>query len=246
MARLLKAGRTDQVHDMGGFIVHINTPGRLVPGSNDHGYGPLASVIESILHPGRLIKMHEHRNDEIISWVPVGVMRHDDETVGELITDGDHLMVMNAGRSFWHSEQTLASDPHLRMLQIFVRPHALDLEPKIQHGPIAATPENTWRHLFGPEGETAAPFFVRNDVDFFDIRLSAGARVELPQRDGWDPFFYVFTGAVEADGRRFAEGEQGLRPGGGRIEIAVMEPTVMVAFLINPEATITREGTVGH
>jgi len=76
-------------------------------------------------------------------------------------------MVMNAGSGFWHAEETLADDPPLRMLQIFVRPHSLDLEPDIQHEPIHDSIAGEWRHLFGPEG-TEAPLYVRNDVDFYD------------------------------------------------------------------------------
>ena len=103
---LLKGERTFVVRDMGGFVAHINMPGWVNPKPRDHGHGPLAMVVESILHPGRLIAMHEHRNDEIISWVPEGVMRHEDRSKGRLVCDGDHLMVMNAGRGFWHSEET--------------------------------------------------------------------------------------------------------------------------------------------
>ncbi|MGO7624468.1 pirin family protein, partial [Rhizobium ruizarguesonis] len=62
---------------------------------------------------------------EIISWVPEGVMRHEDKAAGRLVIDRDHLMVMNAGASFWHYEETLASDPPLRMLKILVRPYAV-------------------------------------------------------------------------------------------------------------------------
>lgn len=87
-------------------------------------------VAESILHPGRLIAMHEHRNDEITSWLADGIMRHEDRATGELGIDRDHLMVMNAGRRFWHAEETLRSDSRPRMLQILVRPCAFDLEPK--------------------------------------------------------------------------------------------------------------------
>jgi redox-sensitive bicupin YhaK (pirin superfamily) len=241
---LLKAGRSAFVRDMGGFIIRPNMPGWLRRIPKDHGHGPLAMVVESILHPGRLIAMHEHRNDEIISWVPEGVMRHDDKASGQLVTDPDHLMVMNAGRSFWHSEETLATDPHLRMLQIFVRPREIDLEPKIQHGPIAAVPVNTWRHLFGPEGG-GAPFFVRNEVDFYDLRLEAGAAVDFPAKPGRDLYFYVFTGAVRVGRAVFAEGHQGLLVGGGALSLQATDPTVMVAFLIDPRATVTRQGTVG-
>ena len=144
---LFKGERTPFVRDMGGFIARLNMPGLLDPKSRDHGHGPLAMVVESTLNPGRLIAMHEHRNDEIISWVPDGVMRHDDKAQGRLVTDDRHLMVMNAGRSFWHSEETLPTDPPLRMLQVLVRPRAVDLEPRIQHGPIETVHAAAFREV---------------------------------------------------------------------------------------------------
>ena len=82
---LLKGSRTPIVRDMGGFIVHPNMPGWLTPKTRDHGHGPLAMIVESVLHPGRLVALHEHQNDEIVSWVPDGVMRHDDKVTGRFL-----------------------------------------------------------------------------------------------------------------------------------------------------------------
>ncbi|MBB4294070.1 hypothetical protein GGE16_006167 [Rhizobium leguminosarum] len=241
---LLKGERTFVVRDTGGFVAHVNMPGWLKPKPTDHGHGPLAMVVESILDPGRLIAMHEHRNDEIISWVPEGVMRHDDKAAGRLLIDRDHLMVMNAGASFWHSEETLASDPPLRMLQILVRPDAVDLEPKIQYGPVPAVAVNVWRHLVGPEGE-GAPFYVRSAIDFFDVRLDAGVKVEFPRKQGRDLYFYVFGGSVVVGAQAFAEGEQGLHVSDDRLEVEAKSPSTLVAFLLDPNAAITKQGTVG-
>lgn len=242
---LLKAGRMPFTRDQGGFVIRPNMPGWLLPWPKDHGHGPLAMVVESMMSPGRLIDMHEHRNDEIISWVPEGVMRHNDRRgPNELVIDADHLIVINAGRSIWHSDRTLPTDPPLRMLQILVRPRALDLEPMIQHGPIDPVPPNAWRHLFGPEG-SGAPFFVRSDIDFFDIRLERGATVDTPAMPGRDLYFYVFTGAITAGGKTFGEAEQGLLRGGGALTLEAVAPTVMVAFLIDTEAPVMRAGTVG-
>src|SRR6056297_2674672 len=117
-SRIYTAPRTDISQDQGKFRIHFNFPGRAVPRHEDHGYGPLATVVESFMEPGTLIRMHQHRNEEIIPWVPEGVMRHDDRQGNELVTDPNHLMVMNAGSGFWHAEETLADDPTLRMLQI--------------------------------------------------------------------------------------------------------------------------------
>lgn len=219
-------------------------PGWLLPRPRDHGYGPLAMVVESVLDPGRLIAMHEHRNDEIVSWVPDGVMRHDDPVTGRLITDNEHLMVMNAGQSFWHSEETLSSDPPLRMLQILVRPHSPDLPATIQHGAIEAVLVNRWRYLVGPE-DGAAPFFVRNAIDVFDLRLEAGAKATFPQADKRHLYFYVFSGAVEVGRVRFDEADQGLFPSDEPLELFATRNSLIVAFLIKPSAPVARQGTVG-
>lgn len=242
---LYKASRSPHTQNQGGFRVRFNFPGMSLPSGEDHGHGPLATVVESFMDPGTLIQMHQHRNEEIISWVPDGVMRHDDREGNELITDADHLLVMNAGSGFWHEERTRDDDPPLRMLQIFVRPHSLDLEPGIQHERIPEPVPNEWRLLFGPEGGDA-PAFVRNDVRFYDARLDAGASVDLPAVPGWDAYVYVFEGSVEVDGRRFEATESALSTAPDEVRITAAEESLLVAFLVNPEAAITRQGTIGR
>ncbi|SDN47809.1 hypothetical protein SAMN05192554_1462 [Haloarchaeobius iranensis] len=197
------------------------------------------------MDPGTLIRMHQHRNEEIISWVPEGVMRHDDRQGNELVTDSDHLMVMNAGSGFWHAEETLADDPPLRMLQIFLRPHRLDLEPGIQHEPIPDPVAGEWRHLFGPEG-TDAPLYVRNDVDFYDCRLAAGATTSLPSRAGRHTYLYVFDGAVEVGEETVGHTESALVTGDDDVAVTATEDATIVAFNINPDAPVTRQGTIGR
>jgi redox-sensitive bicupin YhaK (pirin superfamily) len=239
------AGPTRISRDNGGFVANLNFPGWLVPLPRDHGHGALAMIAESLLVPGRVIEMHEHQNDEIISWVPEGVMRHDDRARGPLVIDAGHLLVMNAGRSFWHSERTLDSDPPLRMLQILVRPGAVDLEPRLQFGPLPPPRANEWRHVFGPEGGDA-PFSVRNRVDCYDIRLDAGATATLPRPDGCDAYFYVFSGRVEVGGRQLGRAAQGLMTRRGhRGELRAIEPATIVSFAIDPRAEVARRGTVG-
>src|SRR5512145_1097786 len=43
---LLKGARTPIVRDMGGFIIHPNMPGWLIPKTRDHGHGPLAMIVK--------------------------------------------------------------------------------------------------------------------------------------------------------------------------------------------------------
>lgn len=245
-ATLYTAPQSTVFQDQGAFRTRFNFPGRLRPGHEDHGYGPLSTVVESFMDPGTLIPMHQHRNEEIVSWVPAGVMRHDDREGNELVTDADHLMVMNAGEGFWHEERTLADDPPLRMLQIFVRPRELDLPSGIQHEPLPEPVAGEWRHLFGPEGSDA-PLSVRNRVHLHDVRLEAGQRVELPVEDGWDTYFYVFDGTVSGGGETLEATESGLLVGdGSRLTLAADDDATLVAFRIDPDAPVTRQGTIGR
>ncbi|MCL9814047.1 pirin family protein [Natranaeroarchaeum aerophilus] len=241
---LYKSPRTDVSQNQGKFRTHFNFPGRNHPDHDDHGYGPLATVVESFMDPDTLIRMHQHRNEEIISWVPDGVMRHDDGEGNKLVTDAENMLVMNAGSGFWHEERTLADDPPLRMLQIFVRPPSLELPSKIQHEPIPAPVANEWRHLFGPEGSDA-PLFVRNEVDFYDIRLGEGETVDLPSASGRDTYFYVFEGEVTAGDTSFSKAESGLLVD-GELPVSAATDSILVAFLIDPDAPVTRQGTIGR
>ncbi|WP_323676118.1 pirin family protein [Halorubellus sp. PRR65] len=239
------AERTDVSRNQGAFRTHFNFPGRAVPDHDDHGYGPLATVVESFMDPGTRIRMHQHRNEEIVSWVPEGVMRHDDRQGNDLDTDSEHLLAMNAGSGFWHAEETLADDPPLRMLQIFVRPRALDLDPGIQHEPLPAPAANDWRHVFGPTG-TDAPASVRNDVDCYDCRLDAGATTTLPARDGWHTYLYAFEGAVDVDGASVGYTESALVTDPDGVTVTASEDATLVAFAIDPDAPVTRRGTIGR
>ncbi len=247
------AGPTGVGHDQGSFRTRFNFPGRLVPDGEDHGHGPLAIVVESFMDPDTLIPMHWHRYEEIISWVPAGVMRHDDEAGNELVTDPEHLLVMNAGRGFRHEERTLASDPPLRMLQIFVRPPELELPAAIQHEPLPAPIAGEWRHVFGPEGGDALAF-VRNAVDCHDLRIGADDGVALPSIDGRDVYLYVFEGSVRLDvggdaptgSGTLDRAETALVVGDGPCRLVAETESTLVAFSIDPDAPITRRGTIGR
>lgn len=231
--------------DQGPFVTVFNFPGRLVPERGDHGYGPLATVVESFLAPGTWIPLHEHRDEDIVSWVPHGVMRHYDPVAGHLVTDSEHLLVMNAGRGFWHEERTREDDPPLRMLQIFVRPPRLGMEPGVQHGPIRPSEEGTWRLLFGPEG-SGAPFRVTNAVELFDLRLPAGARATLPWRTGHGVYLYVFDGRVRLGPSTLGRAESALVEDDPEAEVEAVDNALLVAFRVDPAAPVTRSGTIGR
>jgi hypothetical protein len=223
----------------------VHNPGFAIPDYDDHGYGPLATIGESFMAPDTWIRMHPHNNDEIISWVPQGVMRHYDSANNTLITDKDHIMIMNAGTEFWHEEKTLAKDPPLRMLQIFIRPYAIDLKPGIQYGEMEKWVQNKWRKVFGAENSASA-FYVRNDVTMYDLKVQANESVAFPMRDGYDVYFMAYTGEITVNGKVFKQSETGLLVDETSAMLTANTDSLVVAFLINPKAKITKAGTIGR
>jgi redox-sensitive bicupin YhaK (pirin superfamily) len=242
---LYKSPTEKQLINQGKFKILVHYPGFAIPDHDDHGYGPLATIGESFMAPDTWIRMHRHINDEIISWVPEGVMRHNDSNNNELVTDKDHIMIMNAGTEFWHEEKTLSKDPPLRMLQIFVRPHTIDLKPVIQYGEMEKWMQNQWRKVFGAEN-SGSSFYVRNDVTMYDVRLQANETVDFPMQHNHDVYFMAYTGVITVNGKVFKQSETGLLVNEKSARLTANTDSLVVAFLINPKAKITKAGTIGR
>ena len=156
------------VREHGPFRLRRIQPGITLGRTDDGGFGGLGLIDHARLQPGLVVKMHEHRNDEIISYLRSGRMQHTDSAGRSEVISPDRLMVMNAGASFFHEEAVLGDDP-IEMLQIFVRPEAADMTPAIQFVDLDKTESiDRWRLLAGPRG-SAAPSFVRQAVYLYDV-----------------------------------------------------------------------------
>jgi redox-sensitive bicupin YhaK (pirin superfamily) len=211
---------------------------------DDAGFAGLGLIDHARLQPGLLVKMHEHRNDEIISYLRSGRMQHTDSTGTSEVISPDRLMVMNAGRGFSHEEAVVGNEP-IEMLQIFVRPEAADLEPGVQFVSLEEAERNgQWRLLTGPVGSSALSF-VRQAIYLYDIHLSAGASIDLPTAPGFDQWLYVFRGAISA-GDQQAETHTALTFGADEAarDVTALTETDLVLFLVDRRAPFSRAGTL--
>lgn len=105
----------------GPFQIRRVHPGAGLGSGDDRGFSGLGLIDHANLSLGLTVPMHEHRNDEIISYLRSGEMLHRDSDGRSEIVSPTRLMVMNAGASFHHEEAVQGSNP-IEMLQIFVRP----------------------------------------------------------------------------------------------------------------------------
>lgn len=233
-------------HGQGVFQIRRIRPGLGLPGG-DTGFGPLGLVDRAHLSPGLVVAMHEHRDDEIVSYLRSGALTHTDsaghsETIGR-----DRLMVMNAGAGFSHEER-MPDGEDIHMLQIFVRPRAAGLTPAVQFATLREEDRSgRWRPLVGPDTDPGdAPATLRQDVHILDAHLRAGDDIAIPRWKGFDQWLYVFGGAVRvSDGTILSEGAAMAASADERIDtVEAAEDSDLILFEVRAGAGFTRAGSL--
>ncbi|MDB5563713.1 MAG: pirin-related protein [Tardiphaga sp.] len=235
---------THLVRAQGPFQLRRIRPGLALGRTDDAGFGGLGLIDHARLQPGLIVKMHEHRNDEIISYMRSGRMQHTDSAGRSEVISPDRLMVMNAGRGFSHEEAVIGDEP-IEMLQIFVRPKAASMEPGVQFVSLdEAARIDRWRLLTGPIGSTA-PSFVRQAIYLYDTQLSAARSIDLPTVPGFDRWLYVFRGKVSV-GDQQAETHTALTISADQtaLEVTASREADLVLFLVDRQAPFSRAGTM--
>lgn len=230
-------------HGKGSFQIRRIRPGMGIdPG--DTGFGALGLVDRAHLSAGLVVPMHEHRDDEIVSYLRSGTLTHEDSTGQTENIGRDRLMVMNAGSGFSHEER-MPEGGDIHMLQIFIRPHAAGLEPRVQFADlIEAERDGRWRVLVGPEGSDA-PATLRQSVHLMDTSLDRSQGLAVPQRPGFDQWLYVFSGAVSVDDDTILSAGDAMATTDNPIcLVEALEPAEVVLFLLQHGASMTRAGSL--
>ena len=131
----------------------------------------------------RGVGQHPHRGFETVTIVYAGEVEHRDSTGnGGIIGKGDVQWMTAAGgilHEEFHSPAYAAKGGPFEMVQLWVNLPAKDKLAQAGHPGPARTfsPMNVW-----------------------DIRMTAGKRVELPQPEGWSTLIVVLDGTVQING----------------------------------------------
>lgn len=221
----------------GGFGIQILYPGLIRPQMKDSGFATLGRIDHARITPGTLIPMHPHKDDEILTYLRSGEVKHLDSEGYTGIISNQHLMMMNAGATFYHEERVLEEGGVLEGLQIFIRPEAEGLKPQVQFHQLPDIYSiNQWRKIAGSGKEY--PLQIRSDTWLMDLRLEKGREIFLPAAANEDKafLFYVFNGDIQvSENIHLTTGESVLIENEKPLFTA-FETTDIVLFITHPNA----------
>ena len=171
------------------------------------GWGNLRVINEDYVAPGMGFGKHGHRNMEIISYVLSGELAHQDSMGNvESIPPGD-VQRMSAGSGVMHSEFNHAKDQTTHLLQIWIEPNVLEIEPGYEQKTIPQVDkEGKLCLVASPTGEDGAVKI------FADAKMYAGffndtqsAQVELdPKRKA---YVHLIRGSLKVNGQQLHSGD---------------------------------------
>lgn len=140
---------------------------------------------------------HPHRGFEAITWIFAGGMRHKDNLGNEGTVYAGGAQRFTAGRGIMHSE---IPDEHAAGIQLWINlPQRLKrIEPEYQQveaEELSVSESDGVRvvHIVGNAGAVR----LHTDVEYLDITLSAGSRMQRHINMGWRGIVYIVEGAVE-------------------------------------------------
>lgn len=173
--------------------ISILFPGNAIDHS-DTGIGSIGRIDQARILGGTTIKMYPHINDEILSYFRIGHVMHTDSEQNSEVISRKKLMLMKAGKLFYHQEHML---DQLEGLQIFIRPQTKDYTPEVIFYDLENENSlNTWRFLASNNAKTKIQF--TSETEIYDIQIDNNEIYKIPVSElkNTTSILYVFHGSI--------------------------------------------------
>lgn len=190
----------------------------------------LRVINEDFVAAGRGFPTHGHRDMEIITYILQGALQHEDSMGnGSIIRPGD-VQRMSAGTGVRHSEKNPSKDEAVHLLQIWILPDTLNLEPGYEQKAFSEEERRGQLRLIASSDGRGGSVTVRQDVNLYASILDAGQTVTATMdqtRYGW---IQVARGSVAVNGERGEQGDGLIAVGESSLEITGQDASEVLLF----------------
>lgn len=198
------------------------------------GWGNLRVINEDWIAPGTGFGTHGHRDMEIVSVVLAGALAHRDSMGHVESIPAGEVQRMSAGRGVRHSEFNHAPDQRTHLLQIWIEPSELGIEPSYE------------QKAFAPEARRGRLQCIASpDGADGSVRLHASATLYRGQFDGaeqahlaLDParkaYVHLVRGRLAVNGEVLHTGDAALLEGEPEIALCDGADAEVLVFDLAP------------
>lgn len=180
------------------------------------GFGPLLVLNEDRIAPASGFGSHPHFDMEIVTIPLSGALEHRDSQGHSGILRPGTVQRMTAGRGIVHSEMNPSPDEPLHLLQIWITPDELDLDPGYEEVTLDATRDG-WAPVASRSGGEHC-LRIHQDAALHRAAFSAGASGRFELDASGIAWLQVTGGAGEVNGHAVAAGDGVALEGEGRLE----------------------------
>ena len=171
------------------------------------GFRSLRVINEDFVAPGRGFPTHGHRDMEIITYVLEGALQHRDSLgTGSIIRPGE-VQRMSAGTGVRHSEANPSSTDPLHLLQIWIEPAEVGIEPGYEQKAFGDEDKRARLRLVASPDGAEGSVTIHQDVRVYATLLDADQQVVHRLAPGRHAWVHVARGALTVNGERLASGD---------------------------------------
>lgn len=186
---------------------------------NHMHFSVLRVINDDIIAPDQGFGMHPHRDMEIITYILHGELQHKDSIGNVSIIRAGDVQRMTAGTGMVHSEFNASESSDVHLLQIWIMPDSLNLEPSYEEKHFSAEQKlNNWC-LIAARNNPDNVLKVHQDMQLYASLLDAQANLAYTVANNRSVYLHIARGNVEINGLVCKSGDALMLDGSDELEI---------------------------
>ena len=171
------------------------------------GFGSLRVINDDRILPDSGFGTHGHRDMEIITYVLVGALAHEDNMGnGSTVVPGD-VQRMSAGKGVLHSEYNHAEHGITHLLQIWIEPNVTGIRPSYEQKHFDAASKRGRLRLIASSDAREGSVLIHQDASVYAALLDGAERIEHKLDRARKAYLHVARGKLTANGQALEAGD---------------------------------------
>ena len=194
------------------------------------GWGNLRVINEDWIAAGKGFGTHAHRDMEIITYVLSGSLAHQD-SMGNVkaIPPGD-VQRMSAGTGVQHSEFNHAPNETTHLLQIWIEPNVLGVEPSYEQKTFSNAEKRGMLRLVASNDGAQGSVTIHADAALYAGLFDGSETAVLALEPTRKSYVHLVRGQLSVNGRPIKAGDAVLLEGESDIRLSAGKDAEVLVF----------------